>query len=485
MTSSLLLLLATLLSPVPAQQAGVAERLWNGHELLSLAVAAHGEVRVEAGHLVLADGTRLLLELPAEMPFRSAGLRWDGEIGPLRLGWPAVPSALYVTGPDDDLGQRCSGLLHSYQGEQAALRVELRGPARLHRLALVSISFDSKDGGPIAPTPQPPGASRGYPKPPVEPRAAWGAESPACNPGYCTVTHLAVHHTAGANEYLSPGYAQCAANVKAIQAYHMHTQGWCDIGYHYLICVHGRIWEGRAGGDDVIGAHDAHNCGSMGTAFMGYFHPPYSQVPTPPMLDAMAELGAWKCDQRGIDPLGSSWYAGLGGVMENVYGHRQVGSTACPGDLLQAEIPGLRSAIDGLMSGGGWSLVLDNPSASYTGSWATGTSATDKYGADYRWASTGAAPARAWWNPDLPLAGTYEISLWWPAGANRNPATRIGLILNGKLHTTTVDQRTQGGRWNVLGSVALPAGARTPIGLSNEGSAGTVVVADALRLVLQ
>ncbi|MBI4862496.1 MAG: hypothetical protein HY815_19880, partial [Candidatus Riflebacteria bacterium] len=131
-------------------------------------------------------------------------------------------------------------------------------PARVRRLALVSISIDSDGDGPIAPKLHPPGASRGYPKPPVESRAAWGAEPPACNPGYCTVTHLAVHHTAGANEYLSPGYAQCAANVKAIQAYHMHTQGWCDIGYHYLICVHGRIWEGRAGGDDVIGAHDAH-----------------------------------------------------------------------------------------------------------------------------------------------------------------------------------------------------------------------------------
>jgi len=170
--------------------------------------------------------------------------------------------------------------------------------------------------------------------------------------------------------------AECAANVKASQIYHMVTRG---------------------GGDDVRGAHDGYNCGSMG-----------------------------------------------GGVM-----------------------------------------ILDNALATFTGSWNTGASSADKYGADYRWASTGVSTARAFWTPSITRAGDYEISMWWPAGSNRNPATQVGLLLNGRLFTASINQQLQGGQWNVLGTVPLPVGNHATIGLSNFGSAGWVVVADALRLVRQ
>ena len=44
----------------------------------------------------------------------------------------------------------------------------------------------------------PMGDPRGlYPKPPVNSRAAWGALPPQCTYSYCTVTHIATHHTAG------------------------------------------------------------------------------------------------------------------------------------------------------------------------------------------------------------------------------------------------------------------------------------------------
>ncbi len=474
--------------PIPA--APVAETTWSPAQTLALAESSAG--RLVEGRLLLAAGESLRLRLPSATPFRSGGIYWRGEVAALRASWDAAEDSWMILPEAHDLAPaiagvrgaagraRVSGLIHSYQGPRQALHLEIRGPASLAGLSLVTIAASS--AGPVSTATTSPAGSRGYPKPPVEPRSAWNADPPACSFSYCSVTHLAIHHTAGANEYSSPGYAQCAANVKAIQSYHLYTRGWCDIGYQYLVCVHGRLWEGRPG-DDVVGAHDAHNCGSMATAYMGYFHAPYSQQPTAAMLDATAELGAWKCDQRGIDPLGSSWYSGFGGVMDNVYGHRDVGSTSCPGDLLDAELPGLRQAIDARLNGGAWSLVLDNPSAHFQGSWNTGTSSPDKYGPDYRWASTGTAQALAWWTPTLPQAGLYEISLWWPQGSNRNPATRVGLRLNGQTLSTTVDQRFQGGQWNPLGTVWLPAGNATPIGLSNEGPASSVVVADALRLV--
>lgn len=330
------------------------------------------------------------------------------------------------------------------------------------------------------------GPTTSLPKPPVSSRSSWGAAAAQCSPSYCTTTHISMHHTASASEYASPGWAQCAANVQATQTYHMVTRGWCDIGYNYLICPHGDIFEGRGGGDDVRGAHDGFNCGSMGVAMMGYFHTPHDQVLTQPMRDAFVALAGWKCDQQDIDPLGSSWYAGLGGVEENLYGHRDVSSTACPGDLAYAELPNLRLQVDQLIQGGsGTTLILDNGQASFVGNWTTGTSSPDKYGSDYRWVSSGVAPARALWTPNLSQAGNYQVSLWWPAGSNRNPATQVGLLLNGQLFTTTVDQQVQGGQWNVLGTVQLPAGSSTTLGITNQGPTGWVVVADALRLVRQ
>ncbi|MBC8327876.1 MAG: N-acetylmuramoyl-L-alanine amidase [Planctomycetes bacterium] len=498
--ATLALFATTCLQGTPSQGPLIRRSTWSGDQLARMVPEAFWDRAHHAGaDLLLQPGQVLRLRLPTPFPCRSAGIWWEGTVGGWRASWEAGEDTLVPLPVASDLAPelhgargpaaaaKVSGLLHSYRGIRDVIYLEITGPAVLSSLSLVTIAIGP--GGAPHPPPQPAllpsgsSPSAGYPKPGVESRSTWAADPPACNPGYCTVTHLAVHHTAGANEFLSPGYAQCAANVKAIQSYHMYSRGWCDIGYQYLVCVHGRIWEGRAGGDDVIGAHDSHNCGSMATAFMGYFHSPYSQRPNSAMLGAMAELGAWKCDQRGVDPLGSSWYAGFGGLMDNLYGHRDVGSTSCPGDLLFAELPGLRAAIDGLLSGGGWTLVLDNPQANFSGNWTTGTSSIDKYGPDYRWASTGATPSRAWWTPSLPQAGRYEISMWWPAGSNRNPDARVGLLLNGRLHSTTVDQRIQGGRWNLLGTAWLPAGSGTPIGLSNEGPTGTVVIADAIRLI--
>ncbi|MHC4380352.1 MAG: golvesin C-terminal-like domain-containing protein, partial [Planctomycetota bacterium] len=323
------------------------------------------------------------------------------------------------------------------------------------------------------------------PKPPVFDRTSWGADTPQCSQSYCTTTHVALHHTASASEYQSSSWAECAANVKATQVYHMVTRGWCDIGYNYLVCPHGDIFEGRGGGDDVRGAHDGYNCGSMGVAMMGYFHNPHFQVLNSAMQDAFVDLAAWKCDQQGIDPLGTSFYAGYGANQANLYGHRDVSATACPGDLAHAELPQLRVRVDQEIQGGSNTLILDNGAASYIGNWTLGTSSVDKYGADYRWASTGVAPAYALWNPNITSAGDYQISLWWPAGSNRNPQTQVGLKLNGTLFPTTVNQQLQGGQWNVLGVAPLPTGSSTTIGITNQGPVGWVVMADAVRLVRQ
>lgn len=460
----------------------------------------HQETYLAEDLEALRVGENLIL-LTSPVVFRSVGFWWEGSMEGVEV---------QLLGPGGEFGpwfpvEVAHDLMHTTEGLAARKQVStlvhgvhagmtgalLRFPESTLPTTLDVVWLPMAQGmsNPVLQAAQRPfsgfATTSSLPKPPVFGRGSWGADPPQCGASYCTTTHVALHHTASASEYLSASWAECAANVKATQVYHMVTRGWCDIGYNYLICPHGDIFEGRGGGDDVRGAHDGFNCGSMGVAMMGYFHTPHFQTLTNAMEDAFVDLVAWKCDQQGIDPLGTSFYAGYGANQANLYGHRDVSSTACPGDLAYAELPLLRQRVDQAIQGGGDTIIMDNGLASYIGNWTLGTSSVDKYGADYRWASTGVAPAYALWNPNIPAAGNYQISLWWPAGSNRNPQTEIGLQLNGILYPTTVNQQLSGGQWNVLGVAPLPAGSGTTFGITNQGAAGWVVMADALRLVRQ
>ncbi|MDP6849493.1 MAG: N-acetylmuramoyl-L-alanine amidase [Planctomycetota bacterium] len=442
------------------------------------------------GPLQLEAGESREFEIPSPFAFRSVGLAWRGSFVGVELSLidsQGKTKNSWTLSECDDLflensgWESLSGLVHSYSGPSYGTILRITGPAILNELALIWIpNLDSSQRQ----VPLAGGAGRGIPKPPVNSRLDWQADPPQCSSDYCSTTHIGVHHTASANEYLSPDWAQCSANVRSTQAYHMYTRGWCDIGYNYLVCVHGEIWEGRAGGDDIRGAHDGFNCGSMGVAMMGYFHPPHNQNPNAELLSALTKLCAWKCDQQGIDPLGTSWYAGWGGIRPNIYGHQDVKSTSCPGDLMYALLPQLRLDVEALC--GVTALIFDTSQLRTLGHWTTGSSATDRYGNDYLWASSSpSVPATAWWEPNIPTTGIWEISMWWPQGSNRSTTAMLGLRTGGRLFTVVENQQLHGGQWNTLGSLQLPAGTSVKIGVANDGPLGSVVIADALRLVLR
>lgn len=306
------------------------------------------------------------LERSLEAPARSLGIWWRGELGDVTATllagdevlaeWPLFEDLDQAPGTFADLSERpagdrrVTGLVHAYERPFDRVRLTWTGAVQPRELSLVLIGA-FPDPVRTAPAAAAKDAKALHPKPPVYARSSWGADAPQCGASYCTTTHMAVHHTASSADYAASTWSQAAANVKAIQAYHMYTNGWCDIGYNYLVSKQGWIFEGRAGGDNVNGAHDGHNCGSLGVAALGYFHTPVNNAPTAALGDALAELGAWKFDQQGIAPFGSSWYAGLGGTMTNLYGHRDVKATACPGDLLYNGLGALRSDIAGKLAG--------------------------------------------------------------------------------------------------------------------------------------
>lgn len=166
-----------------------------------------------------------------------------------------------------------------------------------------------------------------YPKPPVVSRTGWGCpigQNSNCGATSTTVTHLIVHHTDDNNNI-----TDWAAAVRAIYQYHTGSNGWCDIGYNYLVAPTGVIYEGRGGGDNVVGAHFCgYNGGTMGVSMLGT----YTTVsPSAALQASLTKILAWKADQRTINPLGTSYHASSGLTINNISGHRAGCATDCPG----------------------------------------------------------------------------------------------------------------------------------------------------------
>lgn len=190
-------------------------------------------------------------------------------------------------------------------------------------------------------------------KPALVTREAWGAR-PQKYPYTLTLArHMAFHHTAGVGDGLASTTEECAAQVRSIQAFHQDTRGWNDVGYSYLICGTGDVFQAREDDDDatdVWGAHDGFNRGSMSVSLMGYFHPPYNQVPSPEMMASLVRTLSWTADIRGVDPLEASLYEAYGSVRTHVYGHREVRATDCPGDTLFALKDPVRAEVADLLA---------------------------------------------------------------------------------------------------------------------------------------
>ena len=190
-----------------------------------------------------------------------------------------------------------------------------------------------------------------FPKPSFVSRLAWGCpdgdQQHRGAPSYMTVTHLIVHHTATGNEA-----SDWPAVMRSIWNFHVFTNGWSDLGYNYLVDPNGMIYEGRAGGDNVLGAHfSCANSGTMGTAMLGTYT---DVVPTEQALTRLKYLLAWKSDQRGIDPSGVSYHGGTQLNLQNISGHRDANAstapnacpgTECPGNSLYPRLPGIRNEV--------------------------------------------------------------------------------------------------------------------------------------------
>ncbi len=311
------------------------------------AAVAGGAAVVDPSFAVDYVGVSWVTGRPPQLRFRTDG-RWSQWDAVHEDGHPAAQ-------------RRFSAL--EWVGDGDAF--QLRGDARSVRAVAINTT-DGPRARTVTATVDTAGAELAQPG--VITRAEWGADeslrfeadgSETWTPAFYPTQKLVTHHTATRNDDPDP-----AATVRAIYRYHAIDKGWGDIGYNFLVDAQGRIYKGRwsgpaasktgdtstgedAEGNGVTAAHvGGYNSGTMGIALLGDYE--QAQVPTAARQTLVNHL-AWEAQRHGLDPEASSTYVnpvnGTTKVVENISGHKDWGSTLCPGRNLYGQLDSIRSDI--------------------------------------------------------------------------------------------------------------------------------------------
>jgi hypothetical protein len=310
--------------------------------------------------------------------------------------------------------------------------------------------------------------------------ATWGA---AAARGTISTTStdpnkIIVHHTASAN-VTDYSLAAAYAHAREIQQWHF-DRGWVDSGQHFTISRGGHAMEGRHGSlgrlqtsnGTVIGAHTSgQNSAGIGIENQGTYT---SATPPAALYNKLVQLCAYICDQYNIGPT-------------QIFGHRDYNATACPGDVLYARLPQLRTDVAAALNGStppAWSTIIDNTSAGFAAgaNWLASAYSAERYGENYRYADPAEVSDLATYAATLPASGNYRVEVWYPGIAGYNPATPFIVYTSSGSQVVTVNQSTGGGGWASLGTFAMTAGTRTVVAVSRWTTAAGYVVADAVRI---
>ncbi|KAK7114625.1 hypothetical protein V1264_000658 [Littorina saxatilis] len=148
-------------------------------------------------------------------------------------------------------------------------------------------------------------------------RSEWGARAPKQHIGNMAgpAQYVFIHH--GSSPPCTTK-SSCIGKVKSYQDYHLDGHGWSDIGYNFVVGEDGNAYMAR--GWTEIGAHTyGYNSVGIAICVIGDFN---NRLPNDAALNTIKQLIS----------------CGLaGGYISSSYtlkGHRDVGSTDCPGTAL-------------------------------------------------------------------------------------------------------------------------------------------------------
>ncbi|MDQ3442432.1 MAG: SH3 domain-containing protein [Chloroflexota bacterium] len=309
------------------------------------------------------------LSFEAEFPFNAVAPHWPGDtpfpaVVQMQLSMDGQTWSDPVTagpahtdaGPVDRDGRIFADLLLT---EEATMVRYLALDVEGNVVAIPGLAFTyiNAKAGPrisdVSPSSLNPSATR----PPIISRGDWGAErayggvdrgASQWTPDYQTVRHVIIHHSE------TPSFRDPMVEIRSIHYYHAVTRGWGDIGYNYLVDFLGNVYEGRAGGENVIGGHAFQYAqGSAGICSMGAFS---FETSTPEAIAGLTWISAWAA--RSLDPLSRRDFHEKPNL-PTICGHRDVVNSACPGDGLYADLPTIRWAVADVIAGA--REVLNDP----------------------------------------------------------------------------------------------------------------------------
>ncbi|MEM1445833.1 MAG: peptidoglycan recognition family protein [Planctomycetota bacterium] len=158
----------------------------------------------------------------------------------------------------------------------------------------------------------------------VIPRAAWTRASVGSNINPLNgVNRITVHH-AGGQAFWATDARSTYKTLESIRGGH-RSNGWADIGYHFIVDRDGRVLEGR--NLRYQGAHvSENNEHNVGVMVLGNFN---EQSPSRRQLTALNAT---------LNALAAAYQV----PVHRVYTHRELGKTACPGRNLQAHMDRIR-----------------------------------------------------------------------------------------------------------------------------------------------
>ncbi len=344
-------------SPLPTQRPAV-----NPVFTSIPADAAPATVGAQSTSAKTPAGDSVLAEVaPRDVSFNLVGASWTSMTGSVTVqvrtqaatGW----SDWTTLDPEAEPGTK-ETTEPLYVGDSTGLELRAVGPAgsAITGLAATAVSSPAVAADSTLQKVQAQSVSTdGVPAPAIISRAAWGADEnlKASSGADCmtpkiddTVQAAVIHHTAGSNDYTAD---QSASIVRGIYAYHVQGNGWCDIGYNFLVDKYGQLFEGRFGGINlpIHGAHaSSWNTNTMGVSFMMNS----SLMPaTEASLNSAISLLAWKLGSFYRDPLGSTTL--VGATQPVIFGHGDVMATDCPGTSLHSLLQQIRDRVATAMAG--------------------------------------------------------------------------------------------------------------------------------------
>ena len=128
-------------------------------------------------------------------------------------------------------------------------------------------------------------------------------------------------------------------------------------------------------------------------------------------------------------------------------------------------------------------IIMTQRQAVFSGTWTLANSATDKYGTEYRYAAQSSSGTYyAQYTPNIPVtASDWAVYAWYPTITSQTTSAQYKVTHASGTATVTKNQTTSRGTWVLIGTYTMNAGTGNYVRITNVGTSGKNVAADAIR----